>query len=990
MATLDVGPSKLDLTGLVVGRPHTLKLTMTDSAGAYTPSSMALTAFDDAGEDLAVITPTITTGVAIFGLSEVTALINSATAVPFELIADSVSWFKGTMEVRPADDGHGSRGNTVTTKAINVSNGVGSVAVSVVASGPAGADGGGSIWIDVADYGVAPGNTGTVNMTGVQAAITALNAAPTTWERILFFGESVTLTGGTASGALSIGTSTRVITGHGVTISWQCDQTLSDQSLFRLSGTGVTVGSALDEFRLTVTQGPATGTAGVFLLATVGSATLHGLTMPRARFSGGMTAATTPNLVWMRTTGTASQGITFGDVIVSGFSGGADLLAASRVRGHIRFRQIFGGGAGGPGHVCIRATGADCDLTGTFDTIAAHGIVVAQNSSVVGAKFRNMALPPSNVTVYGVWHNGGVGTGIGGHGGKVTGCVFDNGGTITAGSAPSAPNLTAIAAFPDGFPFTTATSSPDGSVDIVGNTVRGGFSYAVYTMFDGVGADNSFAAGTEQGDTGYRFGGRIIRVSDNVANIRGGWYEGMVLYPQPGTTGASATCIGNIVTVTGTPSGDGPEGIRLLGFDKGSTVDGNVIVGTVRPAVQLFGMVGCYVAGNVGRTTIAAGGTAAVTTDAYCSGCVVGSNLWSGYASVLADAAGGANIVETGAVTSVAGRTGAITLAVTDVSGAASSTDLAATTSTANGAATLAGAHASRHAAAGADPLSLAASQITSGTIATARLGSGSPTGSTVLLGDQTWGAVPNIAASQITSGTVATARLGSGSPTSSTVLRGDQTWGAVPDISGSQVTSGTIAPARLGTAIAAPTSIWEMDSLPTGSALHFPISSSTWVAGARVDGEEFWTGCEIANPFLASGIAINVTTGVAASITRISLYNSAAGLPTTLIEDLGTVDCSTTGIKTVNFATPRTLGGEYWVRTHTTGTAALVVVNGTSPSGAGVPHGGPFSGYSTAQPSGWRRSGATAGAASTAAPSTAPSLTVTARWTTVVAIIAA
>jgi hypothetical protein len=85
------------------------------------------------------------------------------------------------------------------------------------------------------------------------------------------------------------------------------------------------------------------------------------------------------------------------------------------------------------------------------------------------------------------------------------------------------------------------------------------------------------------------------------------------------------------------------------------------------------------------------------------------------------------------------------------------------------------------------------ASLITSGTVATARLGTGTANSTTYLAGDQTYktavlsvagktGAV-TLAAADIASGVIATGRLAStGTASSATFLRGDQTW-ASPDV---------------------------------------------------------------------------------------------------------------------------------------------------------------------------------------------------------------
>ena len=75
--------------------------------------------------------------------------------------------------------------------------------------------------------------------------------------------------------------------------------------------------------------------------------------------------------------------------------------------------------------------------------------------------------------------------------------------------------------------------------------------------------------------------------------------------------------------------------------------------------------------------------------------------------------------------------------------------------------------------------IAIAASQITSGTISTARLGTGIASTSNFLRGDGTWQTV-SIAASQITSGVISTAYLGTGTASASNFLRGDGTWQTV------------------------------------------------------------------------------------------------------------------------------------------------------------------------------------------------------------------
>lgn len=152
-----------------------------------------------------------------------------------------------------------------------------------------------------------------------------------------------------------------------------------------------------------------------------------------------------------------------------------------------------------------------------------------------------------------------------------------------------------------------------------------------------------------------------------------------------------------------------------------------------------------------------------------------------------------------------------------------------------------------------------ATTQITAGVVPTARLGSGSATSSTYLKGDQSWG---TIVASDIGSGTVATARLGSGSATSSTLLHGDQTWGGV---AAAEITSGTIATARHGSGTANSSSWLRGDSswqqlaatdILTGTVATARLGSGTANLTSALFGDQTWKnlGVQTYVPVLTGG----------------------------------------------------------------------------------------------------------------------------------------
>lgn len=133
-----------------------------------------------------------------------------------------------------------------------------------------------------------------------------------------------------------------------------------------------------------------------------------------------------------------------------------------------------------------------------------------------------------------------------------------------------------------------------------------------------------------------------------------------------------------------------------------------------------------------------------------------------------------------------------------------------------------------------------AAGDITSGTIATARLGSGSATASTLLWGDQTWAAlaaadIPSLDASKITTGTIGTARLGSGSANSGTYLRGDQTWAAAPVDTTGSIVAGELAYFDSSSTLAGDASLYYD---PSGNVLTTASVSCTQI---KANGTNYW-----------------------------------------------------------------------------------------------------------------------------------------------------
>ena len=226
----------------------------------------------------------------------------------------------------------------------------------------------------------------------------------------------------------------------------------------------------------------------------------------------------------------------------------------------------------------------------------------------------------------------------------------------------------------------------------------------------------------------------------------------------------------------------------------------------------------------------------------------------------------------------------------------------------------------------GASLTALNASNLSSGTVAAARLGSGSSVTTKFLRGDNTWqtiSATPegtailstgesggtkflredgdgtcswqtvdltNLNATNLTSGTVPTARLGSGTASSSNFLRGDNSWQTIDltNLSASNLTSGTVPDARFPS------------TLPTASGANLTALNASNLSSGTIPDARFpstlpaVSGANLTN---LPASAPQITATASGSITmQDPLIINSSGQATKIVESISQQTPTTSG----------------------------------------------------------------------------------------------
>jgi len=145
---------------------------------------------------------------------------------------------------------------------------------------------------------------------------------------------------------------------------------------------------------------------------------------------------------------------------------------------------------------------------------------------------------------------------------------------------------------------------------------------------------------------------------------------------------------------------------------------------------------------------------------------------------------------------------------------------------------------------------------------------------------------IPNLSASQITLGTMATARLGSGTASAATFLRGDQTY-AIP--------------------VPTPDLVWATDTYILMSKQHgvgYAATANGSVATSA--GMMHYYSWVVPVTMNVKGLALPIETANAgaSAVWRAGLYaDNGSGLPGTVIVDGGTASINSTGVRELSFS---------------------------------------------------------------------------------------